>query len=173
MSCREALEGDICCAARPGRAALLLARFRRATGDCALASVDCDHRLRLPKPSPAGFSGGSNVLLLLRRDAPPPTRKAISDISPGLCEPIGSTELRALSPGEVIDPVRLIVAAVEPDADFGREERRLDGEAAARLPVAETDALLPCTMASALETGSRRTAVVDHAPRLQPYSRGT
>lgn len=73
----------------------------------------------------------------------------------------------------MIDPARLMVAAVEPDADFGREERRLDGEAGARLPVAETDALLPCTMASALETGNRRPAVLDHAPRLQPYSGGT
>jgi hypothetical protein len=170
MSWREALEGDICCAARPDRAAPLLARLRRATGDCALASVDCDHRLRLPNPSPTGFSDGSSALLLLRRDVPPPTRKAISDSSPGLCEPIGSTEFRALSPGEVSEPARLIVVAVEPEDDLGREDRRLDGVALAGFPVAETDALLPCIMASALETGSRRTAVVDHAPLLQPYS---
>jgi hypothetical protein len=131
MSWREALEGDICCAARPDRAAPLLARLRRATGDCALASVDCDHRLRLPNPSPTGFSDGSSALLLLRRDVPPPTRKAISDSSPGLCEPIGSTEFRALSPGEVSEPARLIVVAVEPEDDLGREDRRLDGVALA------------------------------------------
>jgi hypothetical protein len=170
MSWREALEGDICCAARPDRAAPLLARFRRATGECALASVDCDHRLRLPNPSPAGFSNDSSALLLLLRVVPPPTRRAISDTSPGLCEPIGSTELRALSPGEVSEPARLIVVAVEPEDDLGRVDRRLDGGALARFPVAETDALLPCIMASALETGSRRTAVFDHAPLLQPYS---
>lgn len=173
MSCREALEGDICCAARPGRAALLLARFRRATGECALASVDCDHRFRLPNPSPTGFSEGSSALLLLRLVVPPPTRKAIRDKSPGLCEPIGSTELRVVSPGELREPARLIVAAVEPEADLGREDGRLAGEALAGLPVAETDALLPCIMASALETRSRRIAVFDHAPLLQPYSGST
>jgi hypothetical protein len=45
----------------------------------------------------------------------------------------------------------------------------LDRAAVPGLPVAETVALLPCIMASALVTGSRRTAVVDHAPLLQPY----
>jgi hypothetical protein len=173
MSCREALGGDICCEARPGRAALLLARLRRVAGECALASVDCDHRFKLSNPCPRGLSEGSSALLLLRRVVPPPTRKAISDISPGLCEPIGSTEFRALSPGELRDPARLIVVTVEPDADLGRVERRLDGETAAGLPVAETDALLPCIMASAIETRSRRTAVFDHAPLLQPYRGGT
>jgi len=173
MSCREGLEGDICCETRPDRAALLLARFRRATGECALASVDCDHRFRLPNPSPTGFSEGSSALLLRRRVAPPPTRSAISDKSLGLCEPIGSTELRALSPGELTDAARLIVAAVEPDADLGREDGRLTGEALARLPVAETDVLLPCIMASALETRSRRIAAFDHAPLLQPYDGST
>jgi hypothetical protein len=64
-----------------------------------------------------------------------------------------------------------MVPAEEPDADFGREERWLclDRAAVPGLPVAETVALLPCIMASALVTGSRRTAVVDHAPLLQPY----
>lgn len=173
MSCREALEGDICCAVRPGRAALLLARFRRATGDCALASVDCDHRFKFPSPSPTGFSEGSSALLLRRRVVPPPTRSAISDKSLGLCEPIGSTELRALSPGELRDAARLIVAAVEPDADLGREEWRLAEEALAGLPGAETDVLLPCIIASALETRSRGVAVFDHAPLLQPYGGNT
>ena len=64
-----------------------------------------------------------------------------------------------------------MVPAEEPDADFGREDRWLclDRAALPGLPVAETEALLPCIMASALVTGSRRTAVVDHARLLQPY----
>jgi len=124
----------------------------------------------LPNPSPAGFSKGSIALLLRRRVVPPPTRSAISDKSLGLCEPIGSTELRALSPGELRDAARLIV---EPDADLGREEWRLAEEALAGLPGAETDVLLPCIIASALETRSRGVAVFDHAPLLQPYSGST
>jgi hypothetical protein len=64
-----------------------------------------------------------------------------------------------------------MVPAEELDADFGREDRWLclDRAALPGLPVAETEALLPCIMASALATGSRRTAVVDHARLLQPY----
>ena len=74
-------------------------------------------------------------------------------------------------PGELSEPARLMVPAEEPDADFGREARWLclDRAALPGLPVAETEALLPCIMASALVTGSRRTAVVDHARLLQPY----
>lgn len=63
---------------------MLLARFRRATGEWALASVDWDHLLRLPIPSPVGFSNGSKALLLLRREVPAPMRNAINDVSPGL-----------------------------------------------------------------------------------------
>ena len=74
----------------------------------------------------------------------------MSDASLGPCEPIGSPELRALSPGELSDPARLIVVAVEPEADLGREDVRLDAALLAGLPVAETEALLPCIMASAL-----------------------
>ena len=94
----------------------------------------------------------------------------MSDKSLGLCEPIGCTELRALSPGEVSDAARLIV---EPDADLGREDWRLAGEALAGLPGAETDALLPCIIGSTLETRSSGIAVFNHAPLLQPYSGST
>ena len=68
------------------------------------------------------------------------------------------------------DAARLIV---EPEADLGREEWRLAEEALAGLPGAETDALLPCIIAPALETRSRGVAVFDHAPLLQPYSGST
>lgn len=79
--------------------------------------------------------------------------------------------MRTLLPGELSEPARLMVPAEEPEADFGREERWLclDRAAVPGLPVAETAALLPCIMASALVTGSRRTAAVDHARLLQPY----
>lgn len=113
--------------------------------------MDCDHRFRLPNPSPTGFSDVSSVLLLLLRVFSGPRRKAISDASLGPCEPIGSTELRALSPGELSDPARLIVVATEPEADFGREDWRLDDVLLAGLPVAETEALLPCIMLSGPE----------------------
>lgn len=154
---------------------MLLARFLRAFGDEALASVDCDQRFRLPKPSPDGRSDESSALLLLRLLCDvdvPASRKAISDVSPGLCEPIGSTEFRALSPGEVSEAVRLIVLAEEVEADLDREELRwcLDEATLPGLLSAETEALLPCIMASAVETRCRRTVLKDHEPSLQPYN---
>lgn len=171
ISCREALGGDLGSAENPCKAALLLARFLRASGEEALASVDCDQRFRLPKPSPDGRSDESSALLLLRLLCDvdvPASRKAISDVSRGLCEPIGST---ALSPGEVSEALRLIVPADDVDADFDREEMRwcLEGATVLGLLSAETEALLPCIMASAVEIRCRRTVLEDHEPPLQPY----
>lgn len=172
MSCREALGGDIGWDPSPGKAAPLLARFLRELGDEVLASVDCDQRFKLPRPSTVGLSPSIALLLLLLlcEVAPPARRKAIRDVSPGLCEPIGSTELRALLEGELSEPVRLTVFAEE--LDLGRVDARWCLETV-ELPgpsTAETEALLPCIMASALETECRRTAVEDHAPVLQPYN---
>lgn len=146
---------------RLGKAAPLLARFLRAFGDEALASVDCDQRLRLPKPSSVGRSDDSRALLLLRllwEGDPPARRKAISDVSPEPCDPIGSTELRSLSPGEVSEAVRLTVPTEELEADFERVDVRWCLVPGVRpgLPPAETVKLF---MAYAVETRCRRAVV--------------
>lgn len=110
--------GDSGC--NPGKTAPLLARcLRVGAPEVALESVDCDQRFKLPNPSLVDGSVGSTARLFLRL---PPNRNAISDVSTGLCDLRGSTELRAPVLLELREAVRLMVLAEDPEMELEREE---------------------------------------------------
>ena len=134
-------------------AAPLLARLRLVLPiEAVLEFVDCDQRLRLFNPSLVPCSDGSTARLFLRLRScdmgSRPTRNAISDVSPGLCGPIGAVEFLAPVLDELSEPVRLMVTTEEEDREPDREEDRVClVRGAAALPpllAAETVAAVPC-----------------------------
>lgn len=114
-----------------GSTAPLLARLRFVWfTEAALEFVDCDQRLRLFRPSlsrPCNCSEVSTATLCLRlcswRGAGSPfSRRAISDVSLGLCVVAGTAELLAPVLVELSEPVRLIVTTDADETEFEREE---------------------------------------------------
>lgn len=122
--------------------------------DATLEFVECDHRFKLFRPSLPLCSKGSTATLFLRLWScdigSRPSRRAMSDVSPGLCDLIGTVEFLAPVLVELSEPVRLTVTTDDEDREFDREEYRCLGKAEAEgtvlppLLAAETEEAVPC-----------------------------